>query len=321
MGRKKDKTIKRVVAFYQSVFKFLPPLNILIDGNFFASLYKKKMEIKSELSKVLNQIVNLVITPCVVNELKQFETIFPGITNNIVKFKLHDCNHQSNPDIKTPSDCILDLLGNKNKDKYYVATLDINLRKIIRKNVPICPVIFLDQSVIMIEKPSKDCMSAYNKREELKSDPIKNERKFIKESKAEAALFMKEEYMKSNHFKKKLEEEKILKLMGAKTKKAKAPNPLSIMKKVKKIKKLNNEDDDNNEKMNDKEDKIQNENKNLDISYNNENTLEIENISNEENTNEINTEEMKDKPRRVRKRNKMKRYMDRLKKRNPSLFL
>lgn len=318
MGRKKDKTIKRVVAFYQSVFKFLPPLNILVDGNFYASLFKKKMEIKSELSKVLNQIINLVITPCIVNELKQLESMFPGITNSIMKFKLHDCNHQSNPNIQTPSDCIVDMLGNKNKDKYYVATLDINLRKFIRKNVPICPVIFIDQSVIMVEKPSKECMLAFSKREDLKSDPIKNERKFIKESKAEAALFMKEEYMKSNHFKKKLEDEKILKLMGAKTKLAKAPNPLSRLKKSIKLKKEN---------INQiKENTIHNENYEVNQSSekdkDNNNTIsEITEIT--ESETDINKKkiELDIKPRRIRKRNKMKRYIDRLKKRNPGLFL
>lgn len=46
---------------------------------------------------------------------------------------------------------------------------------------------------------------------------------------------MKEEYMKSKHFKKKIEDFKINKVMGRIRKNAKGPNPLSVKKKKDKM--------------------------------------------------------------------------------------
>jgi hypothetical protein len=55
----------------------------------------------------------------------------------------------------------------------------------------------------------------------------------LKDKNDEVRSFMKEEYKHTSHYKRKVEEMKINKLMGRIRKKAKGPNPLSVKKKVK----------------------------------------------------------------------------------------
>jgi len=86
------------------------------------------------------------------------------------------------------------------------------------------------------------------KRESLKSEPQIEEKKVLNEKKGEAFEFMKEEYKKSLHFKTKMENFKINKVMGRIKKVAKGPNPLSCKKKKKRVlpqKKQNNNDSEN----------------------------------------------------------------------------
>lgn len=67
----------------------------------------------------------------------------------------------------------------------------------------------------------------------MKQEPKKFEKKELGEKREEIKEFMKEEYMKSAHFKKKIENYKINKVMGRIRKRAKGPNPLSVKKKSK----------------------------------------------------------------------------------------
>ena len=65
----------------------------------------------------------------------------------------------------------------------------------------------------------------------MKIEPKKFEKETISKEKSDVKEFMIEEYKKSAHYKKKLENYKINKIMGRIKKKAKGANPLSCKKK------------------------------------------------------------------------------------------
>ncbi len=157
MGRKKNRLVKKAVNFYKYVFKFDPPLNILLDGNFIAIAKKKKFEIKEIIQKTLDEKVHIVITSCVVNELREFESKIPGLLDSIMNYKIEECNHSL-----TPEGCIKNLIGHKNKKKYFVATQDLMLRNQLRKSIAV-PLLFFDQNMLLIEKPSKATIEQYEK--------------------------------------------------------------------------------------------------------------------------------------------------------------
>jgi U3 small nucleolar RNA-associated protein 23 len=232
MGRKKNKWFKKVVNFYRFVFKFEVPFNVLIDGNFVAVSLQKKFEMKDILSKTLDENVHLIIPSCVIHEIRELDSKIPGLLNAVSKYKIEECQHGGN--VLSPDDCIKTYIGKKNAKKYFVATQDSFLRLQLRKIVGV-PLLFFEQNMILIDKPSKLSLEASKRREGLKEEPKKFEKKMLNEKKKEIKEFIKEEYKDSEHYKKKVEDFKINKIMGRIKKNAKGPHPLSCKKKKHKL--------------------------------------------------------------------------------------
>jgi U3 small nucleolar RNA-associated protein 23 len=160
MGRKKNKWFRKVINFYRLVFKFEVPFNILVDGNFIATMLKKKLELKDHLTKVLDDNVHIVITSCIVNELRELNDRLPGILDTVLKYKIEECNHGGQ--IFNPEKCIKNIIGTRNPKKYFVATEDTFLRTQLRK-IPGVPLLFFGQNMILIDKPSKSSLEVSEK--------------------------------------------------------------------------------------------------------------------------------------------------------------
>jgi U3 small nucleolar RNA-associated protein 23 len=226
MGRKKDKWIKKAINFYRFIFKFDSPYKIIIDGNFAAMALNKKFEMKSSLEKLLDDKVTLIIPSCIFKEVQSLENKIPGLLKLLSQYKIEQCPHN----LLSPTNCIRDYIGKKNSSKYFVATQDNFLRVQLRK-IPGVPLIFFEQNMLLMDKPSRVSIEASERRENLKEDPKKTEKKILDEKKNEISDFLLEEFKNSKYYKQKQEEYKLNKLMGKIRKKAKGPNPLSVKKK------------------------------------------------------------------------------------------
>ena len=226
MGRKKDKWIKKTINFYRFVFKFESPYKVIIDGNFAAMALNKKFEMKSSLEKLLDEKVILIIPSCIFKEVQSIESKIPGLLKLLSQYKIEQCKHN----LLTPTNCIRDYIGKKNNLKYFVATQDNFLRVQLRK-IPGVPLIFFEQNMLLMDKPSRISIEASDRRENLKEDPKQREKKILNEKKDEISNFLVEEFKNSKYYKQKQEELKLNKLMGKIRKKAKGPNPLSVKKK------------------------------------------------------------------------------------------
>ena len=226
MGRKKDKWIKKTLNFYKYIFKFESPFKIIIDGNFAATALNKKFEMKTALEKLLDEKVTLIIPSCIFKEVQSIESKIPGLLKLLSQYKIEECKHN----LLTPTNCIRDYIGKKNNSKYFVATQDNFLRVQLRK-IPGVPLIFFEQNMLLMDKPSKISVEASERRENLKEAPKQDEKKNIENQKKEIDEFLVEEFKNSKYYKQKQEELKLNKLMGKIRKKAKGPNPLSVKKK------------------------------------------------------------------------------------------
>jgi len=226
MGRKKDKWIKKTLNFYKFIFKFDSPYKVIIDGNFAAMALNKKFEMKSALEKLLDSKVILTIPSCIFTEVQSLESKIPGLLKLLSQYKIQQCPHG----LLSPTNCIRDYIGNKNQSKYFVATQDNFLRMQLR-NIQGVPLIFFEQNMLLMDKPSRVSIEASERRENLKEDPQKKEKKILGEKKEEIKDFLIEEFRESKYYKRKQEEFKLNKLMGNIRKKAKGPNPLSVKKK------------------------------------------------------------------------------------------
>ncbi len=226
MGRRKDKWIKKTLNFYRFIFKFDSPYKIIIDGNFAAMSLNKKFEMKSSLEKLLDEKITLIIPSCIFKEVQSIESKIPGLLKLLSQYKIEQCKHN----LMTPTNCIRDYIGKKNNSKYFVATQDNFLRVQLRK-IPGVPLIFFEQNMLLMDKPSRVSIEASERRENLKEDPKQKEKKSLNEKKSEITDFLVEEFKNSKYYKQKQEEFKLNKLMGKIRKKAKGPNPLSVKKK------------------------------------------------------------------------------------------
>ena len=170
MGRRKDKWIKKAINFYRFIFKFDSPYKIIIDGNFAAMALNKKFEMKSSLEKLLDDKVTLIIPSCIFKEVQSLENKIPGLLKLLSQYKIEQCQHN----LLSPTNCIRDYIGKKNSSKYFVATQDNFLRVQLRK-IPGVPLIFFEQNMLLMDKPSRVSIEASERRENLKEDPKKAE--------------------------------------------------------------------------------------------------------------------------------------------------
>ena len=306
MGRRKDKWIKKALNFYKYIFKFDSPFKIIIDGNFAAMALNKKFEMKSSLEKLLGEKVNLIIPSCIFKEVQSIESKIPGLLKLLSQYKIEECKHG----LLSPTNCIRDYIGNKNQFKYFVATQDNFLRVQLRK-IPGVPLIFFEQNMLLMDKPSKISIESSERRENLKEDPQKKEKKLLHEKKEEIRDFLVAEFKESKYYKRKQEEYKLNKLMGNIRKKAKGPNPLSVKKKnsyyIQKEKDLEYKKmmmENNNKTIELNEDNEQEE-INEEKNYENNNKEKNKNyIIKNENQNDNNNQFIKKKRKRHKKKNK-----------------
>ena len=302
MGRRKDKWIKKALNFYKYIFKFDSPFKIIIDGNFAAMALNKKFEMKSSLEKLLGEKVNLIIPSCIFKEVQSIESKIPGLLKLLSQYKIEECKHG----LLSPTNCIRDYIGNKNQFKYFVATQDNFLRVQLRK-IPGVPLIFFEQNMLLMDKPSKISIESSERRENLKEDPQKKEKKLLNEKKEEIRDFLVAEFKESKYYKRKQEEYKLNKLMGNIRKKAKGPNPLSVKKKNSYY--IQKEKDLEYKKMmmenNNKTIELNEDNEQEEKNYENNNKEKNKNyIIKNENQNDNNNQFIKKKRKRHKKKNK-----------------
>ena len=261
---------------------------------------------KSSLEKLLGEKVNLIIPSCIFKEVQSIESKIPGLLKLLSQYKIEECKHG----LLSPTNCIRDYIGNKNQFKYFVATQDNFLRVQLRK-IPGVPLIFFEQNMLLMDKPSKISIESSERRENLKEDPQKKEKKLLNEKKEEIRDFLVAEFKESKYYKRKQEEYKLNKLMGNIRKKAKGPNPLSVKKKnsyyIQKEKDLEYKKmmmENNNKTIELNEDNEQEE-INEEKNYENNNKEKNKNyIIKNENQNDNNNQFIKKKRKRHKKKNK-----------------
>ena len=148
MKIKKGKFLKKTLNFFKLNFGFFEPFHLIIDGNFLHKLLEKKLDLRSKLEKLLKCVIFLQATNCGVAELSVLGEEFRGVY--LQARKLHRINCHLN-EHKSPKECILELIGEKNEAKYMVATQDEELRKALRE-VPGVNFVFFLRILVFYEE-------------------------------------------------------------------------------------------------------------------------------------------------------------------------
>ena len=109
-----------------------------------------KVNIKDQLPKYLGE-VKLLTTKCCIEECGPKKLGLYGAEVILKQFGIHKCAHEE--DTKPAMKCLKNMVGTENKNRYFVATQDPELREKCRK-VPGTPILYLHHSAPVLEKPS-----------------------------------------------------------------------------------------------------------------------------------------------------------------------
>eukprot|EP01156_Anaeramoeba_ignava_P011610 Anaeramoba_ignava/a484128_3.p1 GENE.a484128_3~~a484128_3.p1 ORF type:complete len:118 (-),score=34.96 a484128_3:8-361(-) len=109
------------------------------------------MNLKEQLTNLLNSSVILLTTSCAYHELRNLGDKFSGASLNAKRMQQTYCGHQKP---KQVSDCFLDLIGKNNKKHFFVASQDIVLRQKLRK-LGCVPLLYIQKGQIFLEKIPK----------------------------------------------------------------------------------------------------------------------------------------------------------------------
>ncbi|KAI5705185.1 hypothetical protein M8J75_012736 [Diaphorina citri] len=205
------KTKDNRLKFYCNHFGFRKPFQVLIDGTFCFEALKSKLNIRDQIPKYFDCDVKLLTTPCIITETEKLGPNLYGAMLIAKQFALHYCGHEKSP--VTGSECFLSMVGEKNANRYIVATQDKALQKSLRKIVA-TPLLYLCHKAPTLEAPSDVTKAAAEKITASRFAVNDDQKKVIKELKIKTFGPEKEKKFKK--------------------KKIKQPNPLSCLKSKKK---------------------------------------------------------------------------------------
>lgn len=152
MRRKKHKNTRRTLRFYRIQFGHRPPYKVLLDGNFAHALEAmKKGESKDLIERLLGDTVKCYTTHCVQRELKKLGKEYAGARQLLKRYPLHKCGHDE--EHCSAADCLAAQLGDKNEEHFFVATQDKVLHRRCM-SVPGGAVLFASINGVHLETPS-----------------------------------------------------------------------------------------------------------------------------------------------------------------------
>lgn len=243
MRVKRQKRHRKIVRFYTACFGFRQPYKVLCDGTFVHHLIENRIiPADNALSNALAAPVKLFTTKCVIDELERLGQSHSEAVEAAYKVAIARCEHENS---KSADACLMEVIGEKNPEHFFVASQDVDLRKKLQE-VPGVPLIFGLRNALLLEPPSSFQRQFVKTSEEARSRMTKSEFKKLKKSTKN--ILETKEIGDSSNKNEELENQKLemqadkethyaRKGMGVKDrpqfkrKRAKAPNPLSCKKK------------------------------------------------------------------------------------------
>lgn len=110
-----------------------------------------KVNIREQLPKYLGE-VKLLTTKCAILECEKLGSPLFGALMILKQFPVHKCGHDQ--EAKPAMKCLKSMLGADNKNRYFIATQDPELREKCRK-IPGTPILYLHHCAPVLEKPSQ----------------------------------------------------------------------------------------------------------------------------------------------------------------------
>lgn len=164
MRQKRAKSYKKQMNIYVHAFKFREPFQVIVDDEMILMAEKASFNLVKGLKRTIQGEIKPMITQCCMQAL--YKTKDQNAIDIAKLFERRRCNHPPT-DPLTPMECIKSIILPKNQFKYILATQYIELRNQLR-SVPGIPLVFLKNSVMIMDSVSNVTLRYANKIEEAK---------------------------------------------------------------------------------------------------------------------------------------------------------
>ncbi|KAF9916908.1 hypothetical protein FBU30_001103 [Linnemannia zychae] len=234
MRLKRSKDYKRYMNMYCQTFHFRKPYQVLVDADFIQAALDQRMDLRSQIPKVLCDASKQMVTPCTMALLKSRGEDGSGAFLASKRFEKRRCKHQEAVD---EAICLSQIISDSNPHNYVVASQSKKLRSKFGQ-VPGVPLLYINRSNLILEPPSEATLTKSKQIESgkthasskelatLKAVKVTGQGKVSIDSKAAKKV---EEKQESKKQKRELMKAKLLKKRYG----PKEPNPLSVKKKKK----------------------------------------------------------------------------------------
>ncbi|KAJ1996104.1 hypothetical protein H4R26_006216, partial [Coemansia thaxteri] len=187
MRAKRAKSYRKAMQFYQQVFGFREPYQILVSPDFILAGVSKQLPVKERLEEAVQGQAKFLVTHCGISEILKSSSDFRAqAIASSKEFEKRRCPHQ---DPVSGLECIREIMGKENKNNYCVAVQDDELRARLRA-IPGVPILHVKQSVVVLEPKSQVAQDVGRQKEreklrlpELETNMIKAYKKQKKDAK------------------------------------------------------------------------------------------------------------------------------------------
>ncbi|MEW5305613.1 MAG: hypothetical protein WDW36_008144 [Sanguina aurantia] len=152
MRVKKHKHTRKAVQFYKINYGFHDPYKVLLDGNFVHATRESNLaDLQTHIPRLLGAKCKMYTTACVMKELRGMGKDFGPTTRAAGNYEIHKCGHTKG-ESKPAAECIMEQIGAKNNNHWFIATQDMPLRHKLAK-IPGCPCVFATVNGLHLEAP------------------------------------------------------------------------------------------------------------------------------------------------------------------------
>ncbi|KAG0048566.1 hypothetical protein BGZ83_006474 [Gryganskiella cystojenkinii] len=233
MRLKRSKDYKRYMNMYCQTFHFRKPFQVLVDADFIQSALDQRIDLRTQIPKVLCDASKQMVSPCTMALLKSRGDDASGAFLASKRFEKRRCKHQTAVD---ESLCLAQIIGSSNPHNYVVASQSKKLRSQFAQ-IPGVPLLYINRSNLILEPPSEASLNRSKNIESAKTHASTKELQTLKAVKVTTAGKVSVDSGLVKKLEKKQENKKLKRdLIKAKIKKRlgpKEPNPLSVKKKKK----------------------------------------------------------------------------------------
>ncbi|KAG0091834.1 hypothetical protein BGZ93_011271 [Podila epicladia] len=234
MRLKRHKDYKRYMNMYCQTFHFRKPFQVLVDADFIQSALDQRIDLRTQIPKVLCDASKQMVTPCTMALLKSRGEDASGAFLASKRFEKRRCKHQEAVDEAL---CLSQIIATSNPHNYVVASQSKKLRSQFGQ-IPGVPLLYINRSNMILEPPSEVTLSKTKQIEGAKTHASTKELATLKTVKiknnGQIALDAKlAKKLEEKAVAKKAKREAIKAKIVKKRQGPKEPNPLSVKKKKK----------------------------------------------------------------------------------------